>query len=609
MGSLVVLFAAVCIVWLLLRQAGRARRQADRSSARAASQERFRSLVQHSSDVITITDAVGKIVYQSPSVTPVFGYQPEDLVGTELQSLVHPDDVRSVVKTLIETATTSSSERIECRVRSAGGAWRHVESAVTARLDDPSIKGMVLNTRDITERIELEEELAHQAFHDSLTGLANRILFRDRVNHALARMRRRTNPVAVLLLDLDGFKTVNDSLGHAFGDEFLIAVADRLRTLLRPSDTPSRLGGDEFAVLLEDLNAPADATLVAGRILEALCLPFVVQGKEIVIAASIGVTIATGVAEDADDLLRNADVAMYTAKDRGRRRVELFQPSMHKAMLDRMDLEADLRRALERGEFFLNYQPTVALATGRISGMEALVRWQCPSRGTVPPGLFISVAEDTGLIVPLGRWVLEEACRQAVSWNEQFGPDAPSTMSVNLSAKQLNDENLVSEVAEIIDRTGIDPRRLVLEITESAVMTDAETMASRLHQLKELGVRLAIDDFGTGYSSMSYLCSFPIDILKIDRSFVSGVGDEPQKMGIVRTILELGRILELQTVAEGIEFSAEMEELRALECDLGQGYWFARPLSVEHAGVMFSEQAAARRRGEFAILPSPVAVA
>lgn len=603
-GSLIVLLAAGSIVWLLLRQTERARRHADRSTARAASHERFRSLVQHSSDVITITDAVGKIVYQSPSVTPVFGYQPRDLVGTELQRLVHPDDVRAVVKTLIETAKASSSERIECRVRSASGAWVHVESAVTARLDDPAIKGMVLNTRDITERKELEDQLAHQAFHDSLTGLANRALFRDRVEHALSRMRRRPHPVSVLLLDLDGFKTLNDSLGHGFGDAFLIAVADRIRTLLRPSDTASRLGGDEFAVLLEDLSEPVDATVVAERILEALRLPFVIEGKEIFIAASIGVTIAKDAREDADDLLRNADVAMYTAKDHGRNRVELFQPSMHKAMLDRLDLEADLRRAVERGEFFLNYQPTVALATGRISGMEALVRWQSPTRGTVPPGLFISVAEHTGLIVPLGRWVLEEACRQAVSWNHQFGQDAPATMSVNLSARQLHDETLVSQVSDIIERTGIDPRQLVLEITESAVMADADTMTLRLHQLKSLGVRLAIDDFGTGYSSMSYLCSFPIDILKIDRSFVSGVGDEPQKMGIVRTILELGRILDLQTVAEGIEFSAEMEELRALECDLGQGYWFARPLSVEHAEVMFSEHVAARRRGEFTILPS-----
>jgi diguanylate cyclase (GGDEF)-like protein/PAS domain S-box-containing protein len=608
LGSLALLLAAGSIVWLLLRQAGRARRDAERTHAEMANQERFRSLVQHSSDVITVTDAVGTIIYQSPSVRSVFGYESVDLLGTELQRLVHPDDVRSVVRTLVETAKASGSERIECRVRHADGSWRHVESAVTARLDDPSVGGMVLNTRDITERKELEEQLAHQAFHDSLTGLANRALFRDRVEHALARMRRQRRPIAVLLFDLDGFKTVNDSLGHAFGDRFLVAVADRLRALLRPSDTPCRLGGDEFAVLVEDLGEPSGAAVVAERILEALRLPFVVDGKEIVTAASIGITIASKPDAVADDLLRNADVAMYTAKNRGRDRYELFKPSMHQAMLDRMDLEADLRRAVDRDEFVLHYQPTVALDTGRISGMEALVRWQSPERGMVPPGMFIPVAEDTGLIVRLGAWVLEEACRQAVAWQREFGSDAPRTMSVNLSARQLQDDGLVAEVAAILERTGIRPEHVVLEITESAVMSDAELMTAKLHQLKTLGVRLAIDDFGTGYSSMSYLCSFPIDILKIDRSFVHGVRHEPQKMGIVRTIVELGHILDLQTVAEGIELDEELQELRALQCDLGQGYWFARPLTVEQTVTLLSHRAAARRRGEFSLVPVPLAV-
>ncbi|MDQ3107645.1 MAG: EAL domain-containing protein, partial [Actinomycetota bacterium] len=564
-------------------------------------------LVQHSSDVITVTDAIGTIIYQSPSVTPVFGHDPDELLGTELQRLVHPDDVRSVVRTLIETAKGSGSERIECRVRHADGSWRHVESAVSARLDDPTIGGMVLNTRDITERKVLEEQLAHQAFHDALTGLANRALFRDRVEHALARMRRQRRPIAVLLLDIDGFKNVNDSLGHAFGDAFLVAVAERLRDLLRPSDTPCRLGGDEFAVLVEDLTDAIDATVVAERILDALRLPFVVDGKEVVTAASIGITIAESTSRDADDLLRNADVAMYTAKSRGRNRSELFKPSMHQAMLDRLDLEVALRRAVDREEFVLHYQPTVNLATGRISGMEALVRWNSPGRGMVPPGMFITVAEDTGLIVPLGAWVLEEACRQAVAWKQEFGADAPRTMSVNLSARQLQDDRLVDDVASILGRVGIRPEHVVLEITESAVMADAEAMTARLHELKALGVRLAIDDFGTGYSSMSYLCSFPIDILKIDRSFVHGVRTEPQKLGIVRTIVELGHILDLQTVAEGIELDEELQELRALQCDLGQGYWFARPLTVEQAVVMLSEQAAARRRGEFALMPGQAA--
>ncbi len=602
-GSLLVLLVSGLIVWLLLRQVGRARSRAQWAASQVSNHERFRSLVQNSSDVITVVDGSGTVLYQTPSVKQVFGYDADKLVGQNLQTILHPDDVEAVTAALSRPQGLGS-ERIECRVRHSDGRYRHVETALSDRLDDPRVRGMILNTRDITERKELEDQLAYQAFHDSLTGLANRALFRDRLEHALARMRRQQRPMAVLLLDIDSFKNVNDSLGHAFGDAFLQAVADRLRGLLRPSDTAARLGGDEFAILLEDLRRAGGATVVADRILEALRVPFLVQDKEVVAAASIGITIAESTSRDADDLLRNADVAMYTAKSRGRNRCELFKPSMHKAMLDRLDLEADLRRAVEREEFVLHYQPTVNLTTGCLSGMEALVRWDSHSRGMVPPGVFIPVAEDTGLIVPLGAWVLEQACRQAVIWDQEFDGHGPQTMSVNLSARQLQDDGLVFDVARILSTTGIDPHRVVLEITESAVMSDAEAMVARLHELKSLGVRLAIDDFGTGYSSMSYLCSFPIDILKIDRSFVHGVRREPQKTGIVRMIVELGRILHLQTIAEGIELNEELEELRALHCDLGQGFWFARPLGVEAASELLSNQAAARRRGEFALLPA-----
>ncbi|HVM07711.1 MAG TPA: EAL domain-containing protein [Acidimicrobiales bacterium] len=601
-ASLLLLLVAGFIVWLLLRRAERARRAAHQAETTAASQRRFEALVQNSSDVITVCSVEGRILFQTPSVSEVFGYEPNELIGTDINKLVHPDDLRPVQKSLLRTAGDDAvSDRVDCRVRHADGSWRYTETSVSARLDDPLVGGFILNTRDITERKELEDELTHQAFHDSLTGLANRALFRDRIQHALNRQRRQRRPLAILLFDLDGFKTLNDSLGHAFGDRLLAAVGERLKNLLRPSDTACRLGGDEFAVLVEDLTGGIDATVVAGRILDAIRQPFDVDGKEVVTAASLGIAIAGSFAESPDDLLRNADVAMYTAKGRGRGRYELFQPSMHKAMLDRLDLEADLRRAVERGEFVLHYQPTVALATGRISGMEALVRWNSPERGMVPPGMFIPVAEDTGLIVPLGAWVLEEACRQTVAWAHEFGPDAPTTISINVSARQLQDDALVPAFAEILERTGINPSNVVLEITESAVMSDAEAMVARLHQLKNLGVRLAIDDFGTGYSSMSYLCSFPIDILKIDRSFVSGVPNEPQKVGIVRTIVELGHILELQTVAEGIELDEELEQLRALDCDLGQGYWFAKPLPVDAVVDLLIDQAAKRRRGELAV--------
>jgi diguanylate cyclase (GGDEF)-like protein/PAS domain S-box-containing protein len=601
-GSLLLLLVAGSIVWLLLRQA-------DRAKAAAANQQRFRSLVQNSSDMITVVDTDGRVLFETPSVRQVLGYAPGELLGTDINRIVHPDDAESVRETFVRVAREGvTTARVECRALHADGAWRYVETAVSAQVEGSVVVGWVLNTRDITERKELEDQLTHQAFHDSLTGLANRALFRNRIEHALHRQRRQRQPLAVLLFDLDGFKTINDSLGHAFGDALLAAVGERLLGLLRPSDTACRLGGDEFAVLVEDLVEVRDAALVAGRLLDGLALPFVVDGKEVVVGASVGIALCPSLAPatsfTADDLLRNADVAMYTAKARGRGRCEVFKPSMHQAMLDRLDLEADLRGAVERGEFVLHYQPTVALASGRISGMEALVRWESSARGgMVPPGLFIPVCEDTGLIVALGAWVLEEACRQAVAWKHEFGIDAPSTISVNVSARQLQDDGLVGSFATIFERTGINPANVILEITESAIMTDAEAMVARLHELKALGVRLAIDDFGTGYSSMSYLCSFPIDILKIDRSFVSGVEREPQKIGIVRTIVELGRILDLQTVAEGIELDTELEQLRALDCDLGQGYHFARPLSTDAMYALLCEQAAARRRGELVVFP------
>jgi len=604
-GSLVVLLLAAVIIWLLVRQADRARSRAQWAAAQVSNHERFRSLVQNSSDVITVVEADGTVVYQTPSVKQVFGYEPEALLGTELQLFLHPDDVDAVMATLTSPQGIGF-ERIECRVRHADGRYRWVETAFSDRLEDPRVRGVILNTRDITERKELEDQLAYQAFHDSLTGLANRALFRDRVDHALARMRRQQRPIAVLLLDIDGFKNVNDSLGHAFGDAFLQAVAARILGLLRPSDTAARLGGDEFAILLEDLVGPGGAALVADRVLEALRTPLFVGGKEVVAPASVGITIAESNSSDADDLLRNADVAMYTAKSRGRDRCELFKPSMHEAMLERLDIEADLRRSVERQEFVLHYQPTVNLTSGRLSGVEALVRWDCASRGLVAPGVFIPVAEETGLIVLLGAWVLEQACLQAVEWDAEFGPGNLDAMSVNLSARQLQDDELVPTVARILASTGMEAHRVVLEITESTVMSDPEAMVARLHELKALGVRLAIDDFGTGYSSMSYLCNLPIDILKIDRSFVHGVRSEPQKTGIVRTIVELGRILNLQTVAEGIELEEELDELRSLQCDFGQGFWFAPPLPAAAAARVLADEAVARR-ASLALLPVAVA--
>jgi diguanylate cyclase (GGDEF)-like protein/PAS domain S-box-containing protein len=595
----VMIVGGASVTALLLHFIDSSERDAAVTAAKAASRERFAAFLQHSSDVVTVLDAEGRITYQSPSVGRVFGYDPEEMQGKELKNLVHGEDRRRVFETIINAAAEGEHFGVvEARVLHADGSWRHTETSVSSLLDDPEVGGVILNTRDISERKELEAALSHQAFHDSLTKLPNRALLRDRIDHAVARADRRQRALAVLLLDLDGFKAVNDSLGHAAGDLLLTAVADRLADSVRPTDTCARLGGDEFAVLLEDLAQPNDWQVVAHRILDALRAPFDLDGKEIFVRGSIGVAMreAENAACDADELLRNADVAMYMAKSQGKNRFELFCPTMHSEMLRRLDLEADLRRALETcDEFVLHYQPTVVLQTGEIAGVEALVRWNHPTRGLVPPLDFIPVAEETGLIGKLGEWVLREACLQAVRWDHESADrlrrEPPMTISVNLSARQLQHDSLVPIVRSVLEETGLEPRRLILEITETAVMNDHVTTIVKLQQLKELGVGLAIDDFGTGYSSLAYLRRFPIDVLKIDRSFVDGVTEGSQKAALLRTIVELGRTLNLKTVAEGIEQHDELHQLRSLECDLGQGYYFARPLEAAVVGELL-------RRGE-----------
>ncbi|HEX2038101.1 MAG TPA: EAL domain-containing protein [Acidimicrobiales bacterium] len=588
------------VTWLLLRSTERNRWSAEAARAEIASQARFAAFVQRSSDVVTVVDDHNIIRYQSPAVTRVFGYSPTEHLGVDLRELLHPEDRRRVFGLILAAQQEGrESELVECRVRHADGSWRHAETAVSSMLHDPDVRGVILNTRDISERKALEEALAHQAFHDSLTKLANRALLKDRIDHALARAARRGRELAVMLLDLDGFKAVNDSLGHDAGDELLVAVAGRLLECVRPTDTAARLGGDEFAVLIEDLASPGDYTVVAGRVLESLQAPFHVKGKDIFVRGSIGIAMCGDGENTADALLRNADVAMYMAKAEGKNRFELFNPSMHSAMLERLDIEADLRRAVERREFVLHYQPTVVLQTGRIAGVEALVRWDHPERGLVPPIEFISIAEETGLIVPLGEWVLREACAQTRRWHLEHPKEPPLKVSVNLSARQLQQEGLVRMVQDVLAETGLDPSTLTLEITESAVMNDHVTTIVRLNQLKALGVRIAVDDFGTGYSSLSYLRRFPIDVLKIDRTFVDGVADGPQKRALLRTIVDLGRTLNLETVAEGIELPEELQQLRSLDCELGQGYYFARPLDADGVEELLA-------RGELS--PTPVVI-
>ena len=572
---------------------------------RAAQDARFRSLVTHASDVITVTDQALGVRFVSPSLGRVFGYAPAS--APPVQSLVHPDDYAAAVAVVGEVvaAPRGTSATAAWRVRHADGSWRHTETIATNLLDDPNVAGVVLNTRDVTERKRLEDELVHRALHDPLTGLANRTLLRDRVEQALARTGRGDGDargVAALLVDLDDFKKVNDSLGHGAGDALLVTVSRRMLAATRGCDTVARLGGDEFAVLLEGMADPADATRVADRILQAMRAPVRLDGKEVLVGTSIGIALATP-GEGVDELLRNADVALYQAKARGKHRHATFAPAMHAAALARLDLETDLHAALAREELRLVYQPIVDLATGRIAGAEALVRWTHPTRGAISPAELIPVAESTGAIVALGRWVLRAACRQVAEWDARAAAagerpvGAPLHIAVNLSTRQLQDPALVDDVAAALTEFGLAPRRLVLEITESAMMHDTDLALTRLGALKALGVRLAVDDFGTGYSSLGYLRRFPVDVLKIDRTFVDALS-RTGETAIVRAILRMGDALGLRTVAEGIEEEGQLAQLRALGCAMGQGYLFARPVGAgEFEGVVRGERRSASGGG------------
>jgi diguanylate cyclase (GGDEF)-like protein/PAS domain S-box-containing protein len=550
------------------------------------SEARFSSLVQNSSDVVMVVEADSTIRYMSPSVERVLGHAPGRLEGTKLTVLIHPDDRAGVLQFLTSGGREEDAHPglTEFRMKHRDDFWLHVETLRTNLMHDENVKGIVLNTRDVSERKAFEEQLQHQAFHDAVTGLANRALFKDRVEHMIERQARDNLPVSILFMDLDDFKTINDSLGHAAGDRMLAEVGERLKVSLRQADTAARLGGDEFAILLEDGGDGVDAAEVAARILASLEGPFHLEGKEVFARASIGIATAdaeTGGPEGAEELLRNADVAMYMAKEAGKGRYQVFEPAMHDTALRRLELKADLQRAVDNDEFILHFQPVIELATGRVEGLEALVRWRHPTRGVIPPMDFIPLAEETGMIVSIGRWVLQEACTQARQLQERYVMDPPLQMAVNLSARQLQRPEIVGEIAATLMETQLDPSSLVLEITESVMMQDMELSIQRLAELKELGVQLAVDDFGTGYSSLNYIRRFPVDILKVDKSFVDGVNDGGEESALTAAIIELAGILRLRPVAEGIERADQLEKLLDLRCDLGQGYYFAKPLPLE----------------------------
>ena len=563
--------------WTLTRESSRLQRERTLLSGDA----RFRSLVRHASDVVTIVDAGWTITFASPSAQTVLGYRPSFLVGSSVLDLLHPDDVADAANRLRELVADPS--------RPMCGSWRMRRSDQTTidtdtvcvnLFADEHVRGIVLTTRDVSERRSLEAQLTHQAFHDPLTGLANRALFLDRVQHSLARRRDGSmDTLGVVFVDLDHFKAVNDNFGHAGGDTLLKAAAERLVRGLRAFDTAARLGGDEFAILVDDLHRQGDVAQVADRIMRAFREPFNIDGRELRTSASVGMAIAAE-GQTAEDLVRNADLAMYLAKSRGRGQSAIFEPAMHAAATTRLELQRDLRHALDRGELSLAYQPIHALDSQALVGAEALLRWVHPTRGPIPPATFVPLAEEAGLMGPIGRWVLEQACIDAESWRDDNG-GRPLRVSVNLSGHQIPDDGLYAHVERAVKDSGLVPSSLVLELTERVLLQHTDRALALLHRLKALGVRVAIDDFGTGVSSLSYLQRLPIDMLKIDRSFVDAIVTDTHAAQLTRAIVGLSESMSLLTVAEGIESAEQAERLRSLGCDYGQGYLFGMPMSAD----------------------------
>ena len=557
------------------------------SSALRESEAELRALVGAMSDVIVVLDRDGRYLKIAASGADAAHRPPADWIGRCVRDVLTPKHANMIATCVTRALESHQPIDVEYSVEDAAGTtW--IAGTISPMTDE----SVVWVARDITSRKTLEFQLSYQALHDPLTGLANRVLFHDRVEHAFTATERAGSRIAVLFLDVDEFKTVNDSLGHGVGDELLTTLAQRLLNATRGCDTVARLGGDEFAVLIEHASADADALIVASRVGAALRAPFQLAAGELAVTASIGIARA-GDDDDTDTLLRNADVAMYRAKSEGRGRCAIFEPEMHQALVDRMALETDLREGIARGEFHLVYQPIVELQDGRLTAIEALVRWTHPQRGLLPPALFVPLAEETGLIAPLGRFVLREACRQAAVWQAAARGDAPA-VTVNLSGRQFEQADLASDVAAALQTSGLDPRHLVLEITESVVMQNTEATIAQLHALKALGVQLAIDDFGTGYSSLSSLQRFPIDILKIDKSFIDGVTRGGNDAALARTIIALGDMLAMRTVAEGIEHADQQQLMHTLGCRFGQGYLFAKPQSPGEISRLLEDPEGAR---------------
>ncbi len=562
-------------------------------SANMRVEHRFGALVRHASDLVTLVDERMQVRYQSPSIETALGWTVDEVAGRTPLSLIHPDDRSRILLHWRQVAAVPGTHSpVDFRARTRKGDWVTVETIANNLLDDPEVRGIVLTSRDISERRHLETRLAHQAFHDELTGLANRALFNDRVAHSLAVADRESRSVAVLFLDLDDFKEVNDSLGHQAGDAVLIEAAQRIETCLRQGDTAARLSGDEFGILLERATRES-ATSVAERVLEQLREPITIIGKELFVRGSIGIALSPADGDSAEELLRNADTAMYRAKGAGKSSFALFQESMHHAALERLELRSELEGATTRGEMSLHYQPIFDLGSGAVAGFEALLRWAHPTRGSIPPAAFVPLAEETGTIVQLGAWVFETAVEQLAAWDRSWPDQAGKLwLSVNLSTRQLAEPSLPRTIVAAIRATGVAPERLIVEVTESVLATDTEAAASRLAELRAIGLRVAIDDFGTGYSSLGVLEQMPVDVLKIAARFVERLGTDAPRPRLVEAVVRLGDTLSLPTVAEGIENVTQLTVLQLLGCEMGQGFFLSRPLRTEDVDELLARAAA-----------------
>jgi diguanylate cyclase (GGDEF)-like protein/PAS domain S-box-containing protein len=546
------------------------------------SEDRFRSLVLNTSDVIITVTSDGDIEYHSPSAERIWGYSPEDLHRTNVLEFIHQKDQDIALSLFEETrARPRLGIAAELRIRLADNSWRYFDVVATNLLRDPRVVGIVVTFRDITERKEFEEALTYQASHDALTGLPNRTLFRENVERALRRSIRQGSPIAVMFIDVDNFKVVNDSLGHPVGDQLLIKVAERIQRCLRREDTLARLSGDEFAILVEDAGGADEAYGLARRIQEHMKAPIGVDDHEVYTSLSVGIVMNGPAHDTPNDLLRDADLAMYRAKMNGKARCAMFDQTMDSPASQRLHLETSLHRALERNELRVFYQPIMNLADGQIAGFEALVRWAHPQRGLVPPGEFIPLAEETGLIVPLDAWVLHEACRQFQEWQARH--TRPLVLSVNISARHLQSPSLIQTVASALESSGLDPRCLKLEMTESVMIGDMSLVRERLGELKKLSIQIAIDDFGTGFSSLAYLRDLPISFVKVDRTFISRLGADARDDAIVRSIVSLSHDLGLTVIGEGIELVGQLTTLRGLGCDFGQGFYFSAAVPADVA--------------------------